>query len=210
MCKACRLDIHYTTEHIQHRCPKCQVALLSSTQCQDCHEHKLILRHIDIGFDYHQPVDSLVLRFKNAHQQNLSHPLADLVYERLQSEQRLPSDQAPLIPIPSSQAAIKRRGYNPAAEFAKSLAKRLNSPLDLTILRRHPSQGQNKSLSRQARLAANAQLYYCAYRLDCSRAILMDDVMTSGSTLNSAARALLAAGVQTVDAIVIARATHHQ
>ena len=81
--------------------------------------------------------------------------------------------------------------------------------MELKVLHREESQTQQKSLSRQARLLASAHSYYCAYRLDRPHVVLIDDIMTSGSTLDSAARALLAAGVQQVDALVIARARHH-
>lgn len=212
--------------------------LMSSNDltCPDCHEHRLILHTIYCGFDYELPIDSLILRFKNARQLHLSHTLADLVYQRFEQDRLFnpklsPSANprfnpkainklnepassgqatAPLwIPIPSSRSAIKRRGYNPAAEFAKSLAKYYHAPLELNILHRQDSQLQQKSLSRQDRLIASSQKYYCAYRLDHPHVILVDDIMTSGSTLDSAARALLAAGVQRVDALVIARSLHH-
>lgn len=219
VCSPCQHDLFASLSPEQVRCQYCQVSLLKheinlahDKVCQDCHEHKLALNKIYMGFDYLLPIDSLILRFKNAHQQSLCHPLAKLVYQRLLRDQTLgfPWSQPPLlIPIPSSQAALKRRGYNPATEFAKSFAKLARAPLELKALHREESQIQQKSLSRQARLLASAHSYYCAYRLDCPHVVLIDDIMTSGSTLDSAARALLAAGAKQVDALVIARARHH-
>lgn len=219
VCLACWQDLYADHHSAQERCQYCQVSLLKheinpvhDKVCQACHEHKLAVSRIYYGFDYLLPIDSLILRFKNARQQTLGYPLAKLVYQRLLSEQSrdFPWPQPPLlIPIPSSKAALKRRGYNPATEFAKSFAKLVHAPLELKVLHREESQTQQKSLSRQARLLASAHSYYCAYRLDRPHVVLIDDIMTSGSTLDSAARALLAAGVQQVDALVIARARHH-
>ena len=230
VCHPCWQDLYASVQRNTQRCQYCQVSLVNSRAnqhlspeftrpnsprapiCQDCHEHRLALDKIYFGFDYELPIDSLILRFKNARQQGLSHALANLVYQRLvtanELDFRLLSSPPLFIPIPSSHAALKRRGYNPAAEFAKILAKKFQVPLELDVLRRQDSLSQQKSLSRQARLVASAQSYYCAYRLDYPHVILVDDIMTSGSTLDSAARALLAAGVQRVEAIVIARARH--
>lgn len=230
VCHPCWQDLYASVQHNTQRCQYCQASLVNSQAnkhlrpesalssspkapiCQDCHEHRLALDKIYFGFDYELPIDSLILRFKNARQQSLSHALANLVYQRLVQDKEIDFRQLsspPLfIPIPSSHAALKRRGYNPAAEFAKSLAKKFQAPLALNVLHRQDSQNQQKSLSRQARLVASAQSYYCAYRLDYPHVILVDDIMTSGSTLDSAAKALFAAGVQRVEAIVIARARH--
>ncbi len=62
-----------------------------------------------------------------------------------------------------------------------------------------------KSLHRHDRFLHSSQLYYAQRRLSIDRVILVDDILTTGSTLESAARALMSAGVKQVDAIVIAR-----
>lgn len=203
-CPTCQADI-LSSRFYAHRCPHCQLALSENQHCPNCYEHRLILSHIYTAFDYIPPLDSLVLQFKNAQQPHLARPFAHLLYEQLQQKQQLPSRDAILIPIPSRTASLHKRGFNPATLFAKHLARILHCPLNLSVLRCHDSQQMQKALSRQNRFLHSSQLYYCAYRLDVPHVILVDDILTTGSTMDSAARALIAAGVRQVDAAVIAR-----
>lgn len=206
-CHTCQQDI-LASKYYTHRCPHCQLALLPNNICSNCHEHKLILSRIYTIFDYIPPMDKLVLQFKNASQTHLARPFAELLYRQLLEQQQLPTPDTLMIPIPSSIKNLHKRGFNPATVFAKHLAKKLQCRLDLHILHRFDSQQIQKSLSRKDRFLHSSQLYYCVRRLDISHVVLIDDILTTGSTLDSAARALIAAGVKKVDAIVIARTTN--
>lgn len=203
-CHTCQKDI-LTSKSYAHRCPHCQLALSPGTYCENCYEHKLILSHIYTACDYIPPLDSLILQFKNASQTHLAHPFATLLYEQLLAQQRLPTPHTLLIPIPSSLSSLRKRHFNPATLFAKSLAKKLHCHVDASLLHRYHSHQMQKNLTRHDRFLHSSRLYYCTRRLDLPKVILVDDILTTGSTLDSAARALLAAGVQQVEAMVIAR-----
>ncbi len=204
-CTSCHDNI-LSQQQYPYRCPHCLLALPSHSPCPNCHDHRLSLQRIYHLFDYVPPLDSLVLRFKNAKQPHLANNFAHLFAEQLtQHHHNTITTDSLFIPIPSSRLQLQKRNYNPAGIFAKALAKKLQCDVDLTILRRHESAYLQKSLHRHDRFLHSSQLYYAQRRLSIDRVILVDDILTTGSTLESAARALMSAGVKQVDAIVIAR-----
>lgn len=201
-CHVCQDSIRHSHSYT-HRCPVCQLALPPNSLCPNCYEHRLVLQKIYSAFDYIPPLDSLVLQFKNAGKTHFVKPFAHLLI------QQLPKDCPPagtyLIPIPGSETSLRKRGFNPATLFAKEVAKNLQYRLALTLLQRRDSLLAQKMLSRSDRFLHSSQLYYCSRRFDVDHVVLVDDILTTGSTLDSAARALIAAGVKRVDAMVIAR-----
>lgn len=201
-CLVCERSILLARRY-PYRCPSCLATLHPHVVCPNCEEHRLILNKVYYAFDYVPPLDSLVLQFKNAQKTQLIKPFTQLFIQQLPPT--IPPAQTPIIPIPSSTTSFIQRGYNPAVLFAKQLAKNLQYRLILTLLQRRHSLLAQKSLSRTDRFLHSSQLYYCAHRFDVERVILVDDIFTTGSTLDSAARALIAAGVKKVDAMVIAR-----
>ncbi len=188
-----------------YRCQHCSLALPDQRSCPDCTEQALHLNKIVAAFDYTHPLDSLLMRYKNGLQFGLAPAFAELLYRQLQYLQILPITNSCLIPVPGSRSSLVRRGFNPAAEFAQQLGKKLQLPVEHFVLRRHEHHLKQSSLSRQARRAASAGLYYCSRRIDIPHAILVDDIVTTCSTLDNAAQALRAAGVQHIDAMAIAR-----
>ena len=210
LCAGCTHDVQYSMRHHPWRCARCALALPRNRPCPDCAHEPPALEKVVAAFDYVPPADSLVLRFKNARQFQLAAVFAALAFDAIQfsnAEHQTPPWPAstPLIPIPGSQRSLQRRGFNPAGEFAIRLARLLHMPVLHSLLYREPEHLKQSTLNRQQRRANTAHLYYCARNAPLPCAVLVDDVLTTGSTLNAAARALIAAGVQKVFAVVIAR-----
>ncbi|MTJ91850.1 MAG: ComF family protein [Desulfovibrio sp.] len=107
--------------------------------------------------------------------------------------------------VPQHPGHLRHRGYNQAHELAKVLHRNLDVPLATQLLTR-PVPGKE-----QARLGAKARRSNVQHSFSASpaasglRVWLVDDVMTTGSTMAAATRALLAAGVTRVDAVFAAR-----
>ncbi|NLA88292.1 MAG: ComF family protein [Alcaligenaceae bacterium] len=207
-CSACISDILEATASHQHRCNRCQLALDGLGYCESCYLSKPHYERLSIGFDYVMPLKSLVLRFKNSSQLSLAKPFARLLQARLQ-QQRLNIPAGRLcIPLPASHQSLKKRGYNPASEIAKELAKLNGWRISHDALRRDQTRlyTEQKSLDSLERRLNVRDLYYCSYRLEEDEVILIDDVLTSGATIDSACQALKAAGVKRIHVIVLARA----
>lgn len=107
-----------------------------------------------------------------------------------------------LVPVPSDPARARQRGYNQAAAIAAVLRARLGLPV-LDVLRRSGSTRSQVGADRASRRAAGPQLV--ARSAAPAQCVLVDDVHTTGATLDACARALRAAGARTVTAVTATR-----
>ena len=149
-------------------------------------------------FLYEPPLDQLIPRFKYADATGLIAPLARTLATYV------PTDSDLLIPVPLHTSRLRQRKYNQAAELAKMLSKIKGIQTCLNALertRRTASQaGQNRS-TRQKQLSG-------AFRANPSivqgkNICLIDDVYTTGSTVEACAIALHKAGAARIDVVTL-------
>ncbi|HEX6460640.1 MAG TPA: hypothetical protein VF032_17105 [Thermoleophilaceae bacterium] len=112
-----------------------------------------------------------------------------------------------LVPVPMHPARRRRRGFNQAKEIAAALARRSGLPLADCLERPATAgRGSQVGLGREERLGAlNGRVRFRAGAPVPLRALLVDDVVTTGATLTACAAALATAGVREVTAIAYAR-----
>jgi ComF family protein len=113
------------------------------------------------------------------------------------------SGPATLMPVPVSEARRRRRGYNQAALIARALARRNGVAVAEPLSRTRETQAQHR-LDRAAR-ARNLRGAFTARESAPENVILVDDILTTGATLDACAEVLLAAGARTVYGFAIAR-----
>jgi len=106
-----------------------------------------------------------------------------------------------LVPVPGSPRKRRARGFDPAERIASALARRTGLPV-LVVLRPRIGAGSQVGAGREQRLRRAA--IDVAGRAP-ARALLVDDVQTTGATLEACARALKQAGSETVVAVTYAR-----
>ncbi len=111
-----------------------------------------------------------------------------------------------LVPVPARREAILRRGFNPAAELARALSARMGLRCEPGMLLRTGEGVKQALLDRAARRAAPREAYRCGPVPRGCHVAVVDDVLTTGGTLDGIARALKAAGAATVTGLVLARA----
>jgi competence protein ComFC len=113
-----------------------------------------------------------------------------------------------IIPVPLHERRAKERGFNQAAVIAESLAKRLQLPLDeATLSRPVASDKYRAGLDPKARRDTVAGAFAVRYPrlVEDENILLVDDVFTTGATVNACSEALLASGARNVWVLTIAR-----
>lgn len=126
--------------------------------------------------------------------------LAQLLSERIG---HFPSHLT-IVPVPTVSSHIRQRGYDHTLLIAKRLAELQRLPLNTQILKRMTKTRQRGTTKKQ-RLAQAEEAFRATTRLDGGYYVLVDDVITTGATLNSAAKILLDGGADEVWVAVIAR-----
>ena len=111
-----------------------------------------------------------------------------------------------LIPVPLHKRRERERGYNQSEFLARELGKRVGMPVETRVLRRirnAPPQVSMKSDEERRRNIEGA--FECASQIDARRVLLIDDVVTTGSTLSACGIALKAAGARSVWGLALTR-----
>ncbi|HUO04770.1 MAG TPA: ComF family protein [Candidatus Binataceae bacterium] len=112
-----------------------------------------------------------------------------------------------VIPVPLHWRRLWWRGFNQAALLGEEIAARLGRPLDATVMarKRYTSPQTSRHHDERVRNVRSAFVVKRRDRIKGRRVLLVDDVMTTGATVNECARAILAAGAVRVDVFTLAR-----
>lgn len=198
----------------QHCCPVCaapvwQSAAGTPVQCLHCRQSPPAFSATAAAFPYQFPVNTLLQQLK--YHQQLA--VADWLGLHLADQigQVWPHDTFDaIIPLPLHPVRLRWRGFNQAMQLARVIHRYTRWPLVPQLVTRQLPTVAQASLNRDARLENVREAFYCPESLHGTRLLLVDDVMTTGSTLNACSKALQHAGADTVCVAVVARAASHQ
>jgi len=204
LCGACLDDVLSARAAAPAHCAVCALSL-RGRQCPDCAVLRPAFDRVIAAFDYAAPGDLLIRYMKNRHRHAHARTLADLLAGAVESAVPSLPRHTIMVPVPASRDALKRRGFNPAAEIARALARRLPYALRPELLRRTREGRRQARLPREQRLSSVEHLYACPTPVPGAVIAVVDDVLTTGSTLDSIARAFKAAGAASVAGLVVAR-----
>jgi len=205
LCAACAEDVRDSVFDAPGRCTRCSLALPRAEMvCPDCTSQPPAFARAIAAFDYAPPLDTLIHALKIECKLNRAGLLGRLLAESIHNTPDLPQIAA-LVPIPASRASLRQRGFNPAVEIARTLGAQLDIPVQKQWLIRTRESGKQSQLGRRARQRGAQGLYRCPHKLPPVWVAVVDDVMTTGSTMNAAARALRMAGAAGVIALAAAR-----
>lgn len=200
ICESCRESL---TPVAPPFCPRCGRPQADGALCPLCVSGNVAIDGIRSPYLYGGVIRRAVHELKYRNLRALAMPLAGLLHEYLQ-ENPLPGDV--LVPIPLHPKRLRERGYNQSARLAGELGKLTGLPVAGKALVREratPSQARTDSLEERRQNIAGA--FTCnSHELRNRQIILIDDVATSGATLNAAAAALKEAGAASVWGLVVA------
>jgi len=191
------------------RCRRCALPLgVASDRCGGCLADEPAFDAAVAAVDYGFPWNRLMASFKFQGRAELARPLAARLAQAVR-EHGEPALPCCLLPVPLSPQRLASRGYNQAWSLAQATAARLGLPAHAHWLQRPVDTPHQTGLTRAARQRNLA----CAFMVDPAQrpalqgrcVALVDDVMTTGATLDAAARELKRVGVAAVQAWVFAR-----
>jgi ComF family protein len=187
------------------RCARCALPLATSEICGQCISAPPAFDAALCLADYAAPADAFVLGLKFHRRLALAGCLASMLARRVLTTGVALPDL--ITPVPLSSRRLATRGYNQAWEIARPLARRLHRPAAAHLLRRSRDTRANAELPAAQRYLNIKGAFEVprAATVQARHIGLVDDVMTSGATLDAAARALKQAGAARVTAFVILR-----
>jgi ComF family protein len=196
-CSACRRDF----ARIRVPCARCGLP----QPCQACPSFAphWQLDSLRAPFAYAPPLSAELQALKYGKQRRLGLALGRLLVAELDVSC---TDADALVPVPLHPARLRQRTFNQADEIARPLARSLSLPLLFQGIRRLRDTEPQTTLDRQARLFGLSRAFAVTEDAVCGLNLaIIDDVITTGATVNALAAALRAAGAATVTALAVAR-----
>jgi ComF family protein len=180
-------------------CPRCKLPSSNSETCGRCLRFPPQWERLHATFMYEFPLDRLIVGAKHGRYWGTFDWAAGLMKDWPFAA------NASLIPVPASPERLTERGYNQATLIANSLAKRFALRVDNDAIVRIRETGTQANRNWVERRKNVKHAFATTRSFKGETIVLVDDVLTTGATLNECARSALDAGASRVDAIVIAR-----
>jgi len=203
LCDACLNELPY----IKSACKSCGLPLndIHSDKCGSCVTTPPPVHQAISVLHYDSPVDYLIKHMKYHNQLSIAELLGKLLVDKIKE---FPGDlPEQIIPVPLHVERLKRRGYNQAIEIARPISRALNIPINLTDCTRVKATAPQIDLPASERGKNIKNAFEISTHLKSRHIAILDDVMTTGSTVWEIADTLLASGVEQVDVWTCARAT---
>ena len=153
------------------------------------------------AFVYAYPVDALIQALKYGGQLALAGLFAHKLHQRIGKAAGVDL----IVPLPLHPARLAERGFNQAAEIAKALSRLTGIAMDAQLGRRVRNTAPQTALPWRERAANMRQAFACERDLAGLSVAVVDDVMTTGATLDEFARTLKRSGAARVENWVVAR-----
>ena len=201
ICDACVT----TLPKIHHSCKRCALPLSSSSGdvCGNCQQNLPYYDAALAPFYYTFPIDRLLQRLKFHGTLSSARLLGNLMADcLLQWRVELPDC---ILPVPLHYRRLKARGFNQSLELARFIGRRLNIPLDAQSVNRIKHTRPQMELSLELRRRNIGGAFEVCQAFHWQHVAIVDDVMTTGSTVNELARTLRWAGVTRIQVWSCAR-----
>lgn len=189
-------------------CPHCALFFADPAApiypCQTCRTTPPAWTQAAFHSAYTGTLKELIHHFKFGHNLGLLSILGDLTHQAW-IKHDLPRPDL-LLPVPLHPARLQQRGFNQSAELARILSRQINVPLNTKVLHKIRNTAPQSSLGRAERLRNVHDAFQVRTSLAGLRVVLLDDVLTTGSTLRACAKVCKDAGAAQVDVLVLGRA----
>lgn len=197
LCPPCFTDLPWLSGN---HCAICALPLASGTVCGACLNRPPRFDRVEAVFAYRYPLDALVRAFKYGRRL----ALARLLGESLAG--RIVPDVDAIVPMPLAPGRLAERGFNQALEIARIAAAATGLALLPRACRKVNETPPQAALPWKERASNVRRAFVCEEDLEGMRIAVVDDVLTTGATLNELARVMKSAGAAEIRGWVVARA----
>lgn len=199
-CPACAASLPYL--HAEH-CPVCALPTHNGAVCGHCLQKPPHFTRTVAVFAYAFPLNKLILALKYGEKFQLATLLGDLLAQRV--------TVAPdcIIAMPLHPTRLKERGFNQSLQLAQRIGQQLKLPVLPLACQRMRNTPSQSTLPWNERGKNMRKAFSCLADVAGKHVAIVDDVMTTGATLNELALALINAGATEVSAWVVARTLPH-
>lgn len=205
LCSYCRANLPWLVD----ACYQCGVSLkvTESIICEQCASSAPPFNRVCALFKYQQPIIKLIGSLKFGQQLYPGALLGNLLCDEIKRNWYLNKDLVQVIlPMPLHVSRHRKRGYNQAVELARPLAKALDLPLDQYMCERVKNTKAQAKLNKEQRYLNLQTAFAINMKQRYKHVAIVDDVITTGSTVRALSNALRAAGVDQIDVWCVARA----
>lgn len=201
LCPECSADLPRLPANL---CPLCADQTTHGERCGACLKDPPHFERTIALFHYDFPLNRIIHALKYGHQLPVAAWFGKLLAKRIAKE-----DFDRIIPLPLHPQRLIERGFNQSAEIARTLGKTLKTAVDLDHVVRTRATAAQADLPHKERRKNVRGAFECRSDLTGQRLLLIDDVMTTGATVNECARVLKLHGAASVTVAVVARALRH-
>ena len=208
VCQACFDKAHRIVAPF---CAKCSEpfsgAIDSEFTCANCADRTLRFDAAVSAYRSRGVVRFVILQFKYNRQLHLRHPVAEWLQEAMNDARLRDRNFDCIVPVPLHPARFRERGFNQAELLAKILGRGINLTVSRALERTRYTTTQT-AFDRTERMENLRGAFRLRKKIGVRglRVLLVDDILTTGSTLSECARVLREAGTQSVYAVTAARA----
>ena len=201
MCNSCRQSFSHITPPI---CPRCGSPQPAGILCPACTSRQSEIDGIRSPFKFEGVMRQAIHQLKYQNIRALAAPLAEFLQDYLIT---YPVPAEVLVPVPLHNKRLRERGYNQSSLLARELGKLTNLPVsEECLIRQQYAFPQARTTNVDERRSNVTGAFTCHdHRARERQVLLIDDVATSGATLDACATALKSAGAASVWALVIAK-----
>ena len=184
ICAVCRSGL----DRINSPCPRCGVSYSGPGQCGSCQVKNPQYEYTVAPFRYSPPLSRFVYQLKYRRKIMYARPLAKLLVDEI-AQTPHPRPQL-LVPVPLHWSRLLWRGFNQSVEIARLLSADLQIPVDRTLARRIRRTSAQAALPIKQRHRNVKDCFDLRRPLHVKSIALVDDVITSGETVNQLAATL--------------------
>ncbi len=204
ICKQCFQRLPW----VKSACQRCALPLPagSASSCGACGNREIYFNHASTPFQFDGFIRDAIYQFKFNHKLNQGKLLAELLLQHIKDKQLAIPEL--IVPVPLHKKRMQQRGYNQALEIARFICKDFNSELNYDVVYRNrdtsvqmdlPAKQRHKNVKGAFSVKDNSLVF------KNKNICIVDDVMTTGNTVNEVAKCIRESGAKNIDVWCIAR-----